>query len=108
MNSGPFAANNNPIYNQAGRPTVAPLPFMTTTTTTEAPYVHNLKHVLHLSLLFFEAQRNERGPIAVSTYQTFDSLTDEHFFTYLGLTLLGAHQILLTGRRVSIMGRCVT
>ena len=38
---------------------------MTTTTTTEAPYVHNLKHVLHLSLMFFEAQRKKREPIAV-------------------------------------------
>ena len=43
--------------------TPPPLLMFTTTSTTEAPYVHNLKHVLHLSLLFFEAQRSGKLPM---------------------------------------------
>ena len=56
---------NNPVFNEAGRVKVTPPPMMmfTTTSTTEAPYVHNLKHVLHLSLLFFEAQRSGKLPM---------------------------------------------
>ena len=55
---------NNPVFNEAGRVKVTPPPLMmfTTTSTTEAPYVHDLKHVLHLSLLFFEAQRSGKLP----------------------------------------------
>jgi len=56
---------NNPVFNEAGRVKVTPPPLLmfTTTSTTEAPYVHNLKHVLHLSLLFFEAQRSGKLPM---------------------------------------------
>ena len=43
-------------------------------------------------------------PAGVSKFEEFEDYGQGKSF----LTLLGAHQILLTGRRVSKMGRCVS
>ena len=52
----------NPVFDPVGNtPSPPPLVFYETTTT--PPFVHDLKHVMHLSLLFFEAQRSGKLPM---------------------------------------------
>lgn len=48
----------NPVFDPRGNTPLPPPIEYYETTTTEAPFVHDLKHVLNLSLLFFEAQRS--------------------------------------------------
>ena len=52
----------NPVFNPIGN-TPSPPPIEYYETTTTPAFEHDLKHVLNLSLLFFEAQRSGKLPM---------------------------------------------